>query len=204
MNNQQTRPWAAKWGILISFVAVFALVFGLYLPGCSNNPVTSPDTLSQDETSFFDQPLDDAQYAKLVDLAAETEEYLWGEDLFTALDGGSLVIGTNGNFHEFLIPAGALPYTTEIRVEIITVEGKKGDVALIYDFSPDGLVFLQPAYLIVDPAKLLGKKATCIDFYYLDESVSPAVWTLQGTYCVDSQNNLVTVPVYHFSRYGID
>lgn len=204
MNDQQIQPRAAKWGILVSFVAVFALVFGLYLPGCSDNPATSPDTLSQDETSYFDQEFDEAQYAKLVDLAAETEEYLWGEDLFTAVDGGSLVIGTNGNFHELLVPVGALPYDVTIRVEIIKVEDKKDDLVIIYDFAPDGLVFLQPAYLIIDPAKLLGKKATCVDFYYLDESVFPAVWTLQGTYCADSRTGKATIPIEHFSKYGIE
>jgi len=206
MSNQQSRPWAAKWGILISFAAVFALVFGLYLPGCSDNPTSSTDTLSQDETGFFDEPFDDIQYARLVELAAATDdEYLYGEEFLTVLDGGSIVIGTNGNFHEFLVPAGALPYNATISLEILKVEKNKDDkIVVIYDFAPDGLVFNQSAYLIIDPAKLLGKKATCVDFYYLDESANPSVWKFQGTYCVEGTGSLVTIPVDHFSKYGIE
>lgn len=204
MRDKTIQSGATKWGSLMMFLAMFALLAGLYLPGCSDGPTTSPDvTLSQDETSYFDEPFDEVEFARLVDLAAVDDEYLYGEELLSVVDGGSIVIGTAGNFHEFYVPPGALSQPTLIQMEILKVE-KKDNIVAVYDFGPDGLVFLQSAWLIVDPAKLLGKKATCVDFYYLDEGVNPAVWVLQGTYCVDPFTQKCAIPVDHFSKYGID
>lgn len=204
MDTKLIQPRAAKWGLLISFLAVFALITGLCLPGCSENPSTSSDTiLPEDDVSFFDQPFDEVQYARLVELAAVDEDILFGELPIVADDGGTIVVGTKGNYHEFEVPPGALPYNEIIRVEIIKVESKKDEIAVIYDFDPDGLVFNTSAYLKIDVAKVLGKRATSANLYYLDESVDTPRWILY-----DSANagpdGVAVFSIDHFSKYGVD
>jgi hypothetical protein len=203
MRDKLIQSRAAKWGLFISFVAVFALISGLYLPGCSNNPATSSETTaSQDQTNFFDLPFDEAAFAKILEDPNVNVEVLSAEELCTVEDGGTISVGTAGNFYEFLL----LPYTLEtdviVTMEIIKVETKpSGQVRVIYDFSPDGLVFPVPAILWVDVAKVLGKRATCADLYYLNEQTGQ--WEFQGRYCVDPVTEKVGFPIEHFSKYGI-
>ena len=204
MGGKLVQPRAAKWGMLISFLAVFALAMGLYLPGCSENPTTSGETsLADDETSFFDQPFDDVQFARLVELAAVDEEVLFGELPIIADVGGTIVVGTKGNSHEFEVPPGALPYDAIIRVEITKIEAKKDEIAVIYDFAPEGLVFDSPAFLKIDVAKVLGKKATSFELYYLDESLDTPRWVSYGNFPAD-ENGIATAQIDHFSKYGIE
>ncbi|UCG60527.1 MAG: hypothetical protein JSV52_09335 [Candidatus Zixiibacteriota bacterium] len=195
----------AKWGLLISALAVFALISGLYLPGCSENPaIPSGTDLSQDETSFFDQPFDEAAFARAVELQAVVDvEVLYEEGLFTSLDGGEIVIGTAGNFQEFVVYPYSVPYDVTISLEITSLQSKKNDdVAIVYEFKPDGLEFLIPAELKINVAKVLGKRATCLRWYYLNEQTG--IWVYQGQFCADPETGFATVPVEHFSRYGAE
>ncbi len=204
MRNELGQSRAARWGLLVSFVALFALISGLYLPGCSENPATSPDTtLSQDETSFFDEPFDELALARVVELQSTVDvEILYGEATFTTLDGGELVVGRSGNFHEFIIYPGAIDTDVVISMEILKVESRKNDdVAVIYEFKPDGLVFSTPGELKVNVAKLLGKKKTCLRWYYLNEQTGN--WVYQGEYCADA-DGIATIFIDHFSRYGAE
>ncbi len=203
MRGNLIQSGAARWGLLVSLVAVFALISGLYLPGCSENPTSSLETnLSQDETSFFDLPFDEASLAKRVDALKGEAEAWYGEELFTVLDGGTMVIGAAGNIHEFVLEPGALPADTVIRVAITKIEYKKNHISVLYEFRPDGLVFSTPATLRVNVVKVLGKKATNVDFYYLNEDAGR--WEFQGTYYADPLTGIADIPVGHFSRWGMD
>jgi len=204
MGNKLIQSRVAKWGLLVSLVAVFALISGLCLPGCSDNPATSSDiNLSQDETSFFDQPFDEVVFARAVELEATIDvETLFGEAVFTSVDGGELVIGTAGNFHYFSMQPNSMPYDATISLEIMKIDSKKNDdVAVIYEFKPDGLEFLIPAELGINVAKVLGKRATCVKWYYLNEQTG--VWQYQGEYCADP-DGFARIPIEHFSRYGAE
>ena len=203
MRDKLIQSGAARWGLLVSLVAVFALISGLCLPGCSENPNSSLETnLSQDETSFFDEPFDEVSFAKKVEDPNVDVEVLFGEELCTVLDGGTLVVGTAGNYHELVIEPDALLADTVIRVEITKVDDRNENVQLVYEFWPDGLVFSTPATLRLNVAKVLGKRATCVDFYYLNENAG--LWEFQGTYCADPLTGIADIPVEHFSRWGIE
>ncbi len=205
MGKKIVQSRAAKWGLLISMVAVFAFLSGLYLPGCSQNPATSSDVdLFQDETSFFDQPFDEVAFARAVELDATIDvEELYGEELITCLDGGEIVIGTAGNFHQFVVYPNSITQDATISLEITKIDSKKNDdVAIMYEFKPDGLQFLIPAELRIDVAKVFGRRATCLRWYYLNEQTG--VWVYQGQFCADPLTGIATVPVLHFSRYGAE
>ncbi len=80
MSSKLIESRTTQWGLLVSFVAIFALISGLYLPGCSQNPATSPDlSLSQDEVSFFELPFDESALEKKVtDPTVDVESRLRG------------------------------------------------------------------------------------------------------------------------------
>ena len=54
----------------------------------------------------------------------------------------------------------------------------------------------------IDVAKVLGKKATCLRWYYLNEQTG--IWVYQGQFCADPETGFATVPIEHFSRYGAE
>lgn len=201
MFNNVIQSRAAKWGLLASVLAVFALFSGFCLPGCSNNPATSPESdLSQDDVSFFDLPFSETELAKAVNDDDTDVEVIFAEDVFAALDGGSLTIIDKVKLYEFVVPPNALTSSTEISVEIIELKGKvTGSVDVIYDFAPDGLVFKETAWLYINVKKVLGPKAESVRFFYLNENTSE--WEFQGEYYPDA-SGIACLPIDHFSRYG--
>ncbi|UCC45475.1 MAG: hypothetical protein JSU65_06030 [Candidatus Zixiibacteriota bacterium] len=203
MFNRLTLSRATKWGLLASMLAVFALFSGIYLPGCSNNPNNSTQVNApEEEFSFFDDSFDDAALAKAVIDPAINVDFLTAEEYLSAEDGGSIVIGTIGTYYEFYVPPDAVPYDVAISVQITRLEKKYSkEVAVVYDFSPDGLVFAQPATLRMDVTKVLGKKATEANLYYYNEQTKS--WEHKGTYPAGA-DGWVSMPIEHFSRWGAD
>ncbi|MEW6411324.1 MAG: hypothetical protein AB1483_02495 [Candidatus Zixiibacteriota bacterium] len=196
MSSKLIESRAAKWGLLVSFVAVFALMSGLYLPGCSQNPTTSSDlNLSQDETNFFELPFDESALAKKVTDPTVDVEIALGEGLVTVDGGGVIEVGTK---HLFTVAPMSVYTNTLISAEITRIE-EDGIVTAIYEFGPHGTVFSLPAVLQIDAKTLFDKGTKSINFYYLNEQTN--LWELQGQYPVDD-NGYAHVPVYHFSKYG--
>lgn len=203
MFNRLTLSRATKWGLLASMLAVFALFSGIYLPGCGNNPNSSTDVNApEEEFTFFDDSFDDAALARAVVDPAIDVDFLSAEELLSAADGGSIVVGTIGTFYEFIVSPDAVPYDVTISVQITTLEKKYSkEVAVVYDFSPDGLVFAEPAVLRMDVTKVLGKKVTEANLYYYNEQTKS--WEHEGTYQAGS-DGWVEMPIAHFSRWGAD
>ena len=201
MFNSVVQSRAAKWGLLASVLAVFALFSGIYLPGCSDNPATSTESsLSQDDVSFFDLPFDDGTLAKVVQDETTELDIVLAEESCSVDDGGSFIIGDKVKLYEFIVPPGALPYDANISVEILEIKTKvSGAVDVIYDFAPDGLVFNTPAYLLVNVKKVLGPKALSLRFFYLNEQTN--LWEFQGEY-FPGADGVACVPIIHFSKYG--
>lgn len=190
---------ASQWGLLVSFVAVFALLSGLYLTGCSHNPTTSTELgLSQDETDFFELPYDQTAVEKQATNPNLEYEILYGEGLVTDEDGGCVWVGTPGNLHEFIVSPLAIPADTTIQIQVTKVEWHD-EIVVLYDFGPDGLHFAVPAVLKVNAQKLFGANLSTINWFYLDEHTN--TWQYQGSYVVNALGQ-VEIPVYHFSKYG--
>ncbi|MEW6411325.1 MAG: hypothetical protein AB1483_02500 [Candidatus Zixiibacteriota bacterium] len=190
---------ASQWGLLVSFVAVFALLSGLYLTGCSQSPTTSTDlTLSQDQEGFFELPYDETALEKEAVNPNMEVEVLYGEGLVTTEDGGDIWVGTAGNIHEFLVSPMAIPSDTIIQIGVTKVEWHD-EIVVLYDFGPDGLQFAIPAVLKVNAQKLFGANVSAINWFYLDERTN--TWQYQGSYQVDALGE-IEIPVYHFSKYG--
>lgn len=203
MFNRLILSRATKWGLLASMLAVFALFSGIFLPGCSNNPNSATDMSTfQDEVSFFDLPFDDEMLAKAIADPSIDVQVISGENLVTVEDGGIIYVGATGNLHEFIVPAGAVPYDVNITLEIVKLERRSnGYVSVIYDFGPDGLVFAEPAILRMDVTKVLGRKATEAHLYYLNEETGQ--WEEKGVFPA-GPDNYVNMTIDHFSRWGAD
>ncbi|UCD62842.1 MAG: hypothetical protein JSW34_08735 [Candidatus Zixiibacteriota bacterium] len=204
MFARRIQSRAAKWGLLASMLAAFALFSGLYLPGCSDNPAGSSDVTESGETSFFDLPFDEVELAKKVADPTTLVTVALGEQDIIAADGGLITlvsVGTSAT-QELLVPENTLPYDVTISIELLRLESKKSrDVTLIYECLPDGLVFTQPAILKLDLVKTLGKKATCAHMYWLNPVTNQ--WESQGDYYPDAAG-FVYLPFWHFSRWGVD
>ena len=188
----------------MTLVAVFALVFGLCLPGCSENPSSSSEPgLQQDEASFFDLPFDETSLAKAADDPNIIFDVIRDDELFNAIDGGTLVIGSGGALQEFVVAPYSMEVDAVIAVEVTKIDSKSREQCqIIYDFQPDGLVFAVPATLRVDVARVLGKRSTCANIYHLNEDTGR--WEHQGTYCADPVTGIAEIPIPHFSKWGMD
>jgi len=97
---------------------------------------------------------------------------------------------------QLVIPAGALETTVEICAEVELVETRDSLVRL-YDFTPDGLVFLKPAKLIL---KAKFPKGTRLNLYWFNPDTG--VWELEQTVKTGKKGK-VKFDIYHFSKYAI-
>ena len=148
-------------------------------------------------------PFDETSLAKAADDPNIDLDVITDNELFSAIDGGTLVVGTTGNLHELVVAPLSLTVDTVITVEVTKIDTKNREQCqVIYDFQPDGLVFSTPATLRVNVARVLGKKATCANLYYLNENTGR--WEFQGTYCADPLTGFAEMPVPHFSKWGIE
>lgn len=103
-------------------------------------------------------------------------------------------------------PPGALSESTLVSFRIttgVTPVGLPGATDRVFDFSPDGIVFLIPVTLYVSFAEAgineAEEKVPMLRFYYFDPMAT--TWVRQPT-AIDWQNRRFIVTLSHFSRYA--
>jgi len=192
MSNQQGNRWPTRWGAIAPLVVILTLVVILGLPGCSDEPLNV--NTSQEDVDFFDLPFDEEVLSKggltYLDVGVASQ-YLEVDE------GGTIEVhGNNGEFR-FVVPPFSFTTNTLFTVAVYVIEDDDARVSIIYEFSPDGLVFSEPAWLVLDADVVAGVDGDSIDFYYLDGKR----WKLQGTYRANKDGE-IWVDINHFSRYG--
>jgi len=192
MRDKDGNRWPTGWRLFAPLAAILALVVVFGLSGCSDEAVNV--NTSQEEVDFFDLPFDEEVLTK------RGESYV---DVFVASryleasEGGTISVHGNDGDFKFVVAPYSFPTSTLFTVTVYIVEDEDAKVSIIYEFSPDGLVFSAPAWLVLDADVVTGVDSDAIDFYYLDGKR----WKFQGTYHAN-QDGEIWVDIHHFSRYG--
>ncbi len=172
---------------------ILAVVFGL--PGCSDKPLNVEPT--QDEIGFFDLPFDDEAIAKRS--VSYEAVYKCFQEL-SAEEGGTIEVpGSNGAF-SFVVAPNSFPADTVIEIEIYIIDDDEISPTVIYEFKPDGLVFSEPAKLVVNTKVVAGLNSESVGFYYLMGNR----WVYQGTFFSTDGVDEIIIEVPHFSKWGTE
>lgn len=192
MRDRPSKQRIALWRSFMPLVAILALAVAFGLPGCSDKSLDT--NTSQEEISFFDLPYYDGDLAKKGYVATYlTEDYLHADE------GGVIEITAHGAVFSFVVAPNSFPEDTRFTLGIYIVEDSPEKTTVIYEFGPDGLVFSEPAHLILDANVVVPEGVETIDFFYLNKNR----WMYQGTYD-RNQNNQFDIDINHFSRYGTE
>ncbi len=113
---------------------------------------------------------------------------------------GGTATSSDGNI-KLQIPQGALSSSTPVKINISTDSLPNGFSA-IYDFSPNGLTFSKPATLTIhySDSLLAGISPLSAGIGYEDDKGN---WYGVGGGSVDTVAHTFTVPISHFSKWGI-
>jgi hypothetical protein len=134
-----------------------------------------------------------------VQLLATVIDTTWRTIQLIPPSGGTLNLLNS----RLVIPAGALPESTTISFEITvaTPIGLPGATNRVFDFGPEGTVFLSDITLYVpfEDAGITGEKIPPLRFYWWDPVFTR--WDRQPT-DVDWLNQRFVVRLRHFSRYA--
>ncbi len=192
MKDRLSKQRIALWRSLMPVVAILALAVAFGLPGCSEKPLDV--NTSQEEISFFDLPFDDGVFAKKGLVATYRTE-----DFITVAEGGTIEISAHGAVFSFVIAPNSFPEDTRFTLAIYILEDTPDKTTVVYEFGPDGLVFTEPALLVLDANVVVPEGSQTIDFYYLNKNR----WVYQGTYDRNKDDQFV-IGIDHFSRYGTE
>jgi len=206
-----------KVGPLVFFLAVTAFSLVFVLTGCDNGPLSIDQLEQQEETSFFDRPYNPAAMAKVVD-DYEVESIVLYENFITVEDGGVVILGTTESAElrdtdggsdavtsddVFVVQPFSFLYDTSFTLLVTKIVSSDGsEMPIIFDCSPDGLVFTSPAILLVNVWENFGKKASGINVYWHNEETYE--WEFQGYVAADEVTGQAPILINHFSKYGID
>ena len=190
-----------------SFLWFFLLLF--LIGGCQSGSPTSP--VIQDAPNDHGLLQSEAE-----NTVSRSENRTTGEDLFvirnllggrvksvvglvTPLLGGTLNLSKS----RLVVPPLAVLIPTLVNFSIITAapEGLPGALNRVYEFSPDGLIFLLPSslYISFSDAGVGNEDPSLYRFYYFNESQNR--WESQPTQ-VDMSHGQYIVTLNHFSRYA--
>ncbi len=213
------RPTPSKMltlGALALFLATLALSFGSVLTGCNSNTGSLQGITDQDDVDFFELSYDPVELAKrnvtvdavdtfeaLITVAEGGVILLVEPDVVTGVEALETLDGVNTSTETcdaFIIQPFSITDNTLIRFEVTKYVTTDGDVPIIFDCHPDGLVFSIPAILLINAWEDFGKKTQSVCFYYLNEVTNK--WELLEEVAV--VNGLAaTDKIAHFSRYGV-
>ncbi|UCG60528.1 MAG: hypothetical protein JSV52_09340 [Candidatus Zixiibacteriota bacterium] len=217
----KTRPTPSKMlarGALVLFLA--ALVFSLswLLTGCDSNLTSVENVESQEDVNFFELTYDPVELAKGNDVTIESEEtfeawisvseggviLLDEPDVVKTLDGIErldVLDGGGETLDAFIIQPYSFVSDTVFTFTVTKLVTVDGDLPIIFDCNPDGLMFTKPAILLINAERDFGKKTETVCFYYLNETTNKWV-LLEEVAVVDGL--AATQMITHFSKYGVD
>lgn len=197
MRARRTTSELMRW-ILGSLIA-FAVVVGMSsITGCGNTPTGPVDqdhSLSAlqfvDQQSGAGEPLvSDSAYARVLEgLLHDLTSLLVGPG------GGTLEVQLGDNSGTLRIPPGALRRLVRITMGALQHETPWNN-ATIFEFGPDGLVFILPAMLTLETDRPDG---TLLRIYWWNPD--KRVWVFQQAATV--RDGRVSFMIRHFSKYGI-
>ncbi len=197
------------WGPALSIMLIAGLLV-LFGAGCGDDPVSVENETLVTGGLVTDADTDPNENFNAMSLGTR-EVSIADEDVIGDVDPSSALISPviggsfeydNGSF-VFTVPSGAVRESV-----VITAESRKvlrdGRLAYVHEFGPDGLVFDVPAEISFNP-DLLGGDVKYVALYYINPD--KRTWQLESVQSatVDSKTGerAVTLPVRHFSKYGI-
>jgi len=166
----------AKLGLALLAIAVV----GLLATGCSQNSPLAPS----------DNGLDALLKSKAAGNHAD------GSIFVTPQKGGVLKLEVVGARTELHIPSGAVAEPVEITGSVESFMTENG-MTFIYDFGPDGLVFLEPAKLKI---KTDDKRDKVLTLWWFNPATDQ--WEFQACASPDA-NGTSQFRINHFSKYAI-
>ncbi len=201
MKAKSTFVGAITGGTMVFFLAAMIFSAVVILTGCENTPLTTESIDSQDQTSFFDLPYDPDALAKRVDDGITIDTIAFYENYITATDGGVVLLGETESADAFVVQPESFPYDTSFVLEVTKIVDADGQMAIIYDCGPDGLIFTKPAILLINVWADFGKSTSSVCLYWLNETTNK--WELQAEAQVDDAGR-AAFELDHFSKWGVD
>ena len=113
---------------------------------------------------------------------------------------GGTVVSSDSSI-QLQIPQGALSSSTAIAINASTDSLPSG-FSVLYDFTPNGLKFNKPATLVIhyNDSLLAGLNPLDAGIGYEDDNAN---WFGVGGGSVDTAMHTFSVPISHFSKWGI-
>ncbi len=217
MTRQHPQWRKSQYVILLSALAIVGLFSSVILQSCGNSLDSAEEALSQEETSFFDQPFYDDALAKRTDIVVDETFTVFA--VISTSDGGVLLLDAAEPQSELefdgiesterisvdlaealIIMPNSFSYDTVFQAQVTKITTADEESPVIYDFGPDGLIFSRPAVLRINAFEDFGKKTTSVCLYWLNENTN--AWEIQSEVAVDLNTGLAYFEIHHFSKYG--
>ena len=184
--------WSLGGLALVSLLALPMLV----MTGCAES---NPMLAENDRNKFFDQPYSESDTDELAGNAlfkTLIREVYTGKGRISSSNGGTINIG---GLFTFNVPSQSISEDTEIGVEV-TLFIYDDETIILHKFSPDGLEFKQSASLEFS-VELFG--------YEIDQDTRPYWLNPETNHWdwledIDHSKGLVSIPIDHFSMYGVE
>ncbi len=110
--------------------------------------------------------------------------------------GGVLTIGVDGELSRLIISRGAVESEVTITAEVHNFTTARGTVR-VYDFGPDGLVFLKPVMLVL---KADVPRGTVLKLWWFNPATG--AWEFQES-VAPNRRGVTVFKIHHFSKYAI-
>jgi len=211
MKTQLRNSAKFKWTALLLAVCTTAVLsVVLFIGGCSNNPL-APDATSQSEYTNYDSE---------IYLARGKGSHGGNNDpdggggnttvtssaLITSQSGGTLSLGWESSSNKLSVPNGGVESDVTIEVTVTPIKGNNwGNKSVEFDFSPDGLVFLEPAKLTLSYKDLNlefidgSDDVGVVNLFWYNSSTK--TWEFQESSSISKGH--VVFHIDHFSKYGV-
>ena len=184
--------------IAACLMVIGVVSLGMILSGCSDNGLVINNDSSEDYVSFFEQSYYPDAVARPGDMVDASFRFV--QSKLTADRGGVIALNEDENLEAFVVFPESFLADTTFTVAVTKLVTDDGEVPIIYDFGPDGLVFSKPAIIRLNVGELFGKNVTSVVTYWLNESTN--LWEADGILEVDD-SGMVYKPIAHFSIYGV-
>lgn len=211
MKTQLRNSAKFKWTALLLAVCTTAVLsLALFIGGCSNNPL-APDATSQSENTNFDGQIYLAGHGGNKGGGKGSgndgsNTTVTSSALITTQNGGTLLLNWGSNSNKLVVPKGAVESDVTIEVTVTPIKGNNwGNKSVEFDFSPNGLVFLEPANLTLNYKDLNlefvdgGDDVGVVNLFWYNTSTK--TWEFQESSKITHRK--VNFSIDHFSKYGV-
>lgn len=184
--------------VVACLILAGVLSLGIILSGCSDNGFVINNDSSDDYVSFFDQPYYPDAVAKPTGITDASFKYV--EKRLAAEQGGVIALNEDENLEAFVVLPVSFLNDTTFTVSVTRLVTEDGEMPIIYEFGPDGLVFSKAAVLRLNATELFGKNVSSVVSYWLNENTN--LWEFDEVLEVDD-SGAIYKSIPHFSAYGL-